>query len=979
VLITGKTTINISMIEDVVGIDEVIAVGYGKQSREVLTTSITKIDNKVLENVPYTNVASALQGTLSGVRVQTTSGMPGSTPRVIIRGGTSINSPDGATPLYIVDGIILTDISHISQDDIESIQVLKDAASTSIYGARASNGVVIIITKSGKSGKVSINYNYDLTISNNVNYYKLLSAKDHITYQRMGLYNTGIRTNKSSVIALLSGANSAGTGNDLTNNTAFTTQYLTEDNKHKLNEGWQSMTDPLDPSKTIIFDEFDFQRNLFRTGITNKHSISASGGTDKATFCVGAGYYDANGIVITTSNQMFNAHVNGNLIINDKLSVSGSAMYSNTKSKNPTDESTFGRSIGLSSTAKYKFEDGTLAPGASNSLGNTEYLLKTYDINDIYDDLSFSLGCEWKILPGLTFDPQISMYQTNSYERKFQKAYWNGPKSFVTTRNAWGYSFRYMQKQADAVFTYNKSLFNKHNFEAKAGFSYFRTYTASLSANGNGAANDLIPTLNASATPALVSGSESEQLIYGYFGRINYDYQQKYLFSVNARYDGASNLGDNYKWGLFPGVSAGWNLHKEAFWNSIFPKNNLKLKLRASYGVNGNISGLGKYTAQGTYASGTQYGGNATIQNTVMANNKLKWEQSNTLDFGTDLGLFNSRVNIIFDIYRRNTHNLLASLALPYSTGFTSTTTNMGSLENKGIEFELNTKILPETNPFQWDFSFNIATVKNKILKLPYNGADKNRVGGTYVYDVKSGEYAWKGGLQEGGKMGDYYIYKMLGVYSTDEEAASAPIDALTTLSDKKCYGGDINLADLDGDGKITTVDQVYVGNQYPNITGGFSNTFSYKNLSLLVRADFSLGHTIYNYIRATMIGQIQGDNGLSADLLHSWQKQGDVTGIPKFYYADQMVANKIYRGGSGNSMFYEKGDYLAIREVTLSYQFTETLLQKVHLHGLSVNLTGNNLHYFTRYKGLNPEYGGKDNGRYPIPRNIILGVNVTL
>jgi hypothetical protein len=318
-------------------------------------------------------------------------------------------------------------------------------------------------------------------------------------------------------------------------------------------------------------------------------------------------------------------------------------------------------------------------------------------------------------------------------------------------------------------------------------------------------------------------------------------------------------------------------------------------------------------------------------------------------------------------------------LALPHSTGFSSTLTNLGSLENKGIELELNTRIMPLTSGFQWDLGFNISKVSNKILKLPYNGVKNNRIGGVEVWDQKTGAYVWKGGLQEGGTMGDYYIYKMLGVYATDAEATSAPKDNLNPLTDKKVYGGDAIIADLDGNQILDTRDQVYAGNIYPTWTGGFSNSFNYKNIGLYVRTDFTLGHTIYNYARGTLIGQFQGDNGLSKDLLRSWQKQGDVTDIPAFVYADQQVRNKLYRGGGGNTMFYEKGDYLAIRELTLTYDLPKTLLKRAKISGLRLNVTGHNLNYFTKFSGLNPEFGGQDSGRYPIPRNIIFGLNVTL
>lgn len=976
--ISGRKVIDVTLLASVESLQEVVVIGYGSQSRETVSTSISKLDTKVLTNVPFANVASALQGTLSGVRVQTTSGMPGSAPRIIIRGGTSINNPDGAGPLYVVDGVIRSNINTIDQSDIESLQVLKDAAATSIYGARASNGVVIIATKSGKSGKAIIDYRYDMTLSDNVEKYDLLSAKDYIYYQRLGIYRSATWGNKPAQLAILSSASSAGTGNDLTNNTAYTTQYLTPQNQHKLSEGWQSMPDPINPTKTIIFNDFDFQNSLYRTGVSGNHSITASGGTEKGTFSAGLGYLNNDGIVITTNYKRLNAHINGDYKIRDNLKVFGRLLYSNSQDNNPTNVNTFGRSIGLPPTAKYKFEDGTYAPGQSSSLGNNEYLLNTVDRKNIGDDLTLAFGANLKILPGLSFDPQVSWWQTSGDARNFQKAFWNGPLSYVVSRAATSSYSKSLQKQADGVFTYIKSIKNSHNIEAKAGFSYYGSSSNSLSASGRDAATDLIPTLNASALPVSVSSAESEQLIYGYFGRLNYDFNQKYLLSINARYDGASNLGDAYKWGLFPGVSVGWNVHKEGFWSSL-PENLLKLKLRASYGVNGNISGLGPYTAQGQYNVGSQYGGFAAVQNTVIANTELQWEQSRTLDFGLDLGIFDNRVNIMFDVYRRVTDNLLASLALPHSTGFSSTLTNLGSLENKGIELELNTRIMPSTSGFQWDLGFNVSKVSNKILKLPYNGVENNRIGGVQVWDQETGAYVWKGGLQEGGTMGDYYTYKMLGVYATDAEAASAPIDNLTPIADKKLYGGDAIIADLDGNKILDTRDQVYAGNIYPTWTGGFSNSFNYKNIGLYIRTDFTSGQTIYNYTNLSLIAQLQGDNGLSKDVLKSWQKQGDVTDIPAFVYADQQVRNKLYRGAAGNTKFYEKGDYLAIRELTLTYDLPKALLKRAKISGLRLNVTGHNLHYFTKFSGLNPEYGGQDTGRYPIPRNIVFGLNVTL
>jgi len=952
--------------------DEVLVIGYGTQTRETLTTSVSKLDKKVLENVPYSNVATAMQGTLPGVRVQTTSGQPGATPRVIVRGGTSINNPNGATPLYIVDGIIRSDINNINSNDIESFQVLKDAASTAIYGARGANGVILITTKSGKEGAVQMTYGYDLGFSNLQKKFELLGAQDYIYFQRMGI--AARATQDPSQLAKLLLPTTAGTGNDLTNNTAFTTQYLTDANKHKLNEGWVSMPDPNDPSKTIIFQDTDFQDILFHTGRTNNHNFTVSGGGEKSKFNLGLGYLDNQGVAISTDYERLTVNMNGEVLAAKDLSIFGRLLYSNMKNKQVfgSEANMFGRSLTLAPTAKYRYEDGTLAPGLNSSMGNPEYYASTQDGKNSFDNLAISVGGKWDILPNLNFIPQLSLYQVTGANRLFQKGYYNGPTQFVDSRAASGGYTKMQQYQADGVFTYSKQFLEKHDLEAKLGFSYYQTENTALSASGRGAVTDLIPTLNGSAEPVAVSGSETNLRIMGYFSRLNYNYDQKYLLSVNMRYDGASNLGDK-KWGFFPGVSVGWNVHNESFWETVSPIMS-GLKLRASYGVNGNIGILGPYDAQGQYSVGARYAGAAAIQNTVLSNRNLTWEESKTLNFGGDLGFWNNRINLMIDAYRRVTDNLLTNMSLPHSTGFGSILTNLGSLENKGVELDLSVKVL-QGSDFSWDLGFNTAKVKNKILKLPDNGVENNRIGGDFVYDPARKDYVWVGGLQEGGRIGDMYMYKQIGIYATDEEAKNGPKDTMVPLSDKSKAGGDVNWLDVDGDGTIDSRDRVYVGNPYPMWTGGISSSFSYKNLGLSFRMDYTTGHTIYNYTLATAIGQFQGENGLSKELLNSWQKQGDKTEIPRIYWADQQAKSNIFRG---NSYYYENGDYLNLREVTLSYTFNSVFLERLKIRHLRLNVTGSNLLYFTKYRGLNPEDGGTDNGRYPIPRSFVFGANIT-
>lgn len=968
--IGGRAEIN-AVLETLANtLSEVVVIGYGTQSRHTTTTAVSKLDEKVLKNVPYSNAAAALQGTVSGVRVQSTTGQPGAAPRVIVRGGTSINSPDGAAPLYIIDGIQRTDMNNINPSDIESIQVLKDAASTAIYGARGSNGVVIVTTKSGKSGRVNISYRYDITRSEVSKRMDYLSAKDYLYFQRKGIVDGA--TIAGHPRSLLVGANSAGTGNDLTNNTLFTTQYLTADNQHKLNEGWQSMVDPIDPTRTLIFKETDWQDVVFKTGISHNHVLSASGGSEKALFNVGLGYLSNEGTAMDSDYKRLSVNMNGSLKINNKLSVSGRVLYSNTGNTNVIGNP-FYRTMGAAPTMKYAFEDGTLAPGSGTTMFNPAYQLDYVDARNEVDDLTIAVGGRWEIVPGLTFEPQLSLYQRTSYGRYFAKAaYRTGLTSIDDSRSASGSYSKHLQYQADGVFSYNKTFGERHNLGASAGFSYYTAESRGLNATGRYAASDLIPTLNASSEPFAVGGSESHTAIAGFFGRVNYDYDQRYLLSVSARYDGASSLGENHKWGFFPGVSAGWNVHRENFW-TLPPKILSTLKPRVSYGVNGNISGLGAYQAQGEYTVGEVYGGNAAIVNSTMANQELQWEQSKTFDVGVDIGFLDDRISLLFDYYRRVTDNLLTSMSLPYSTGFSSILTNLGSLENRGFEVELSARILPASSALQWNVSFNAANVKNKILELPYNGVENNRIGGVHVWDPSKGDYGWLGGLQEGGRMGDMFAYKHLGVYATDADAATAPLDMIMPLGGKTKYGGDVIWQDTDDNGLIEEVDRVYVGNPYPSWTGGFSTTLNYKNIDLYIRMDYMLGHTIYNYLLAEHVGQTHGDAAISSLVKQSWQEQGDVTDIPRYLWFDRR-----YSQLRGSSYFYEKGDYLALREITLSYRLPERWTNAIKMSNISVNVTGNNLYYFTKYRGLSPEYGGQDQGRYPVPRVFMLGINLT-
>jgi TonB-linked outer membrane protein, SusC/RagA family len=999
----NRSTVSVLMSETSSKLNEVVVVGYGKQSRDKVTTSITKLDNRTLENVPYANPLSAVQGAVSGVRVQSYSGQPGVAPRIIVRGGTTINNPNGSAPLYVIDGVQRSNMDDIAPDDIESLQILKDAAATSIYGARASNGVVLVTTKSGKEGVARITYSYDLNVADAGNQLrKYVSAEEYIRAQRQAIVWTGVKVAPSTTQSRLTAPSGAGTGNDLTNNTAFTTQYLTPENQHKLNEGWKSMPDPIDPSKTIIYKETDFQDLTYQTAVTHSHYMNVSGGTEKLKYNGSVGYYNGEGIALNSDYDRLTASFNSSLQISKKLRVDGRVMYSNTDYRFITGDpqtqfttltNTFYRSPSLPSTAKYQFEDGTMAPGINNSAGNPHY----YQIGPFApviknnrQKLTIAIAGRWDILPGLSFEPQVSSYEDENYGRSFQPAFLSAAGVMNTTRTASASYSNSRTYQADAIFSYVKQ-FGDHYLDAKAGYEYFNRASHGLNASGDGATTDLIPTLNGAVVPRVTNGTESKFVTEGVFGRISYDYKARYLVSVTGRYDGASNLGSLNRFGFFPGIGIGWNLHKEYFWDHV-PQQISSFKLRATYGENGNIQNLSDFGWQGLFNVGGRYNNGGVIRPGAMPNIALSWEESQVLDAGFDLGLFNNRLSIVFDYFRKVNQNLITSVVLPSSSGYGSVSTNLGSLENKGFEMELNYQVMPSGSAFQWSVNFNASKVQNKVLKLPYNGVEGNRVGGVNIWDPASKSYVWRPGYSagnvfgnpasymEGFPIGDMYAYKQIGIYATDEEAANAPldmsvpVDAVNPANGRRKYGGDVNFLDVDGNNIIDSRDQVYVGNMFPKWTGGFSNYFTYKGIGLNIRTDFTLGHTIYNYAGVVADGQLQGDLMPTKDYYdRSWKKQGDITDRPRYLYQNSQANT------TRNSIYYEKGDFLCIREVTISYTLPAKVLRKAALSNMRVYITGNNLHYFKKYSGPMPEDGGADNGRYPNPRNITFGANISL
>lgn len=1004
ITIGSATSYEFRMKADVSKLGEVIVVGYGTQSRRNVTSAIGKLDKDVLANAPRANIGSALQGTVAGLRVVNNTGTPGASPSILLRGGASINSP--GAPLVVVDGIIRS-FNDVPADDIASIELLKDAASTAIYGARANNGVILITTKQGKSGSAQVSYKFVKGFNQNRQGYKYLNARDYIYYNRLGNFNsqrTLAQVNSSRGYGLLTSAA------DLA---LFDIRSYNSSNAYLLAQGWDTVSDPY--GGAIIFKDHggEIEKLVFRNTSTDDHYISVAGGNDKGKYFASFNYYDEDGVIVGSDYKRYSLNLNGSYKVRPNLEIATGATFSTSTAFGVLagETNTLYRNLAVWPTMNPWLDSAKTKPNPGNGIadGNPLYWLEKNIRTNEVNRITANASIKYDIIPGLYIKATGNGYLFENVNESFTKAtqtyaqIFAVPQAFNVTRPATWSMSRTVQQQFNAIINYTVRLGDAHNVNAMWGAEYFGQNSLSSQVAGTNAPTDDITTVNASTTFAAGSNftSKSQYRIASHFGRINYDFDARYLLTLVYRKDGVSSLAEQNRWGFFPGMSAGWNLHREKFFSKsalagIFSS----VKPRFSYGVNGNVAGIGDYEVQGSYGSQGNYNGSLGFLNTGIINSGLRWEKSTTTDIGIDIGLLKNRITLMFDYYDRKTSDLLTNLTLPSYTGFGSVRTNLGTFQNTGYEFTVHADILNQPNGLKWDVGANISFVKNKILKLPYNGNENNRQGGLQIYDPKTGKVIWVGGLQEGQTLGDIYGFQQISIFQSDAEVAKDAAnrwDAIALIGGpsrpgtNKIAAGDVNWLDVDKNDTIDSRDQVYLGNINPKITGGFSSTLSYKGFTLYTRFDFALGHTIYNDLVARTLGNYQGTFNYI-----DWQKKGfsgdnSMSDIPRVYYADQVGApngkknytrannaNAVLNGN--NSRFYEKGDYLALRELTVSYDIPKTVLGHTRFISAArayVNL--NNMVYFTKFSGPSPEpaSGGIYGGAYPLPRSFVLGFQV--
>lgn len=974
-------------------IEEVVMVGYAKQSKKTLTNSITSVSDKVLESAPRANVATALQGSVAGVRIVQTTGQPGATPVIQLRGGTHWDG--SGTPLILIDGVPGT-LSTLNSEDIERIDVMKDAAATAVYGARGANGVVFVTTKQGKRGRANINF----YVKNSFNFRReakqsYMNASEFVKFNRLAVRAFTNQIDGRYENGYLRGANPAATGNNTTNS-IYTTMYLTDANRYLLNQpGWQTMVDPIDPSRTLIFMDNNMESLYYQPSTTEDYTVSVDGGNDRGTYYASLGYMNDRGIVYGSGFRRISGTLNASYKIKENLKVAGNITYARTN-ETPSylgnDWQIFQRAAGLAPTHRiyYNNPDGTLSnaahPGTAFHFGNPLYYNDKFQRDNLQQRLTASMQMDWQFAPKFNLMVRGSHFSNNITNQYFAKSYISGGNLVNSRVSSLGIG-NTMRNQLTTLVSYKNTFGQKHNLEALVGTEYFKQDDFSASAATRLSGTDLIPTMGAgSEAEGVPSSYRTRYSIGSLISQVNYDYDGRYLLGLTFRADGTSRLAKENRFDYFPGVSLGWAAHRENFYKNLgISKVMNQFKPRASYGVNGNIDNLSNFGVYGIYSNVGIYDGITGYRNTTLPNPVLMWERATSLNFGLDLGFLSNRVNLSADYFIKDIYNKISSLTLPQWTGFSSIGRNIGTLQNRGLELDLKVKVI-NTENLQWNVGGNFFTMRSYVKKLAPSNLPGNRIGGERIYDPATKQEIYVGGLEEGQRVGQDLIIGFIydGVYKTQKEVDEANSSGhIVTFAQKQNtrFLGDAKFRDINGDNIIDHKDRVVIGRTTPKFTGGFNTDISYKNFNLYIRTDFAVGHMAYNQQRERGFSQVQGAMNGFKEVTQTWTPENPDSNLPRFVFTDPQGNYVLDRNRSEqtyrSTLLWEKADYLAIREVTLSYNLPGSAVNNM-LKNLRLYVTGTNLAYITPFSGVGPEAGGVDSGRYPLPANVTLGISAT-
>lgn len=997
--VSGRAVIDVTMTDDVLLLDEIVVVGYGTQSRKTLTTSVAKISGEKFEDVPVSTVGDAIKGKVSGLRVATSNTTAGSEPRFLIRGGSSISMSND--PVVIVDGLTRT-LADINPNDIESIEVLKDAASAGIYGARASNGVILVTTKKGNTHRnPEIVFEATVGFTQPERYWNLMNSEEYISWVRQAAQQGP----NSSVI--LNGANGAGVGNTASGST-YTTRVL--EWGETVADGWKWMEDPINPGQYLTFTDTDYQRQWLRTALYHKEYIGVNGGNDKMKYMASMSFLEDDGMVNMNEHQAFTMHSNVSFKVTDNLEASTKLDFSRTVTNTLVDNyfDSYGRSIMLAPTHRDFDEEGRWITGGTNKNQQiASFYDQFYDREKSYERFTGSFNLKWNILEGLTAQAQYAIYNQTYTGSYYEHGEVNGTPNYISAlRSTTETRSQLWRWNTQAFVNYNRA-FGAHKIDATAGFDFMQWRDRNVTTRATGSESDKVPTLS-SGLDFTADNTDTKEALMSFFARTGYNYDDRYVASFVIRADGSSKFVKGNRWGFFPAGSFAWIVSEEPFWNSS--KMNT-LKARLSYGQTGN-NGIGLYAASGAYVY-DKYNGQ-TLLPSNMKNDNLRWETTTQLDFGVDMGFFNDRIRLVTDFYDKVTSNMLFSITLPDTGSFGSVPANVGSVRFYGFEVELSTANI-ERKDFSWTTDFTYSFNKNIVLSLPdeyrytdLNGKDAWRIGGYTM--TESGERF--GGTAVGEPLGRIWGYKISHILQTEAEADAAYYDASSfgyRRSDGLSIPGRKDAGDyewcnrpgsaLTSDGKeqINGEDMYCLGNVMPHSMGGINNTIRYKGLTFSIYFDYAIGHSISQYMKTRFLANTFANCNSNVDrdlAAGTWRFPGD-TGAryARFFPNDSDFGNKNFSRTSDFNV--ERADYLCLRDVSLSYDLPQKWVEKLKMKKMTIGVSGNTLHYFTKVTGaVNPETGmgsGESDGMYsavstassngnilPAGRRVVFNLKVT-
>ncbi len=923
-------------------LNEVVVIGYGARKRQELSTSVSSVSSKEITATPVADAAQALQGRVSGVTIVQNSGAPGGTggTGIRIRGISSLTGTNN--PLIVVDGYPLPDqsadniLNSFGTGDIESIDVLKDAAAAAIYGVRASNGVIMITTKRGRAGKTSLTVDMYTGLQEAWSLPTMLNARQYAILNSEARIASGLQ-----VIPKLADFN------------AIETQY---------------------GKGTNWLDE------IFRRAAMRNVTITASGGSDKAQYLFSAGYLRQDGIIYKTDIERFNLRFNGDIKVNDRIKI-GNSLSMNKFIEHSTDTySPFNSVILLAlmapPTVSPRNADGTYAGGNGSADGFNEpnpiYQLEVprnkftkYRLTgNIFTEISLMKNLKFKALFGADYNYQ----EVNNFSPATPST---GGRPFAIT----GYSVQkglYPDFLAEYTLTYDKTIREKHKFNVVGGYTFQENRYSYVLAGRGGNFTQNIPVLNdiifrptdiSQTYNAAEDGINSR--LMSYFGRINYDFDNRAYVSFSIRRDGSSNFAPNNKFAVFPSVSVAWRLTQEPFMKKATWLD--ELKVRASFGYTGNpnvaanayIQGINQtfqYTFGNSTGSGGVVGGAAPSRS---YNPDIKWEKNEQFNIGFDATAFSNRVNMTVDLYQRRSKDLILYVAPPFVSGtYESVSFNTGTLQNRGIDLGSNAKVL-STKSINWTAGAVLSAYKNKVISLglsaPLDGGFARITGGSLR-------------TTQGLPANYFYGFVTEGIFQSYEEIANHAVQTPGTDPTTSTAPGDIKFKDLNGDGVINDQDRTNIGNANPNFTYGLTNTVTYKNLELTVFLQGSAGNKVLNFTRWYTEGGVSNGN-YSNDVIGRWNGPGSSNDMPRLALNDPNGNNRV------SDRFVEDASYLRLKNIRLAYNIPAKWIGYAKLKKAQFYASAQNLFTITNYSGMDPEVGGGvDIGFYPQARTYILG-----